>query len=141
MLLLIKHWLGYLLFIPIKISEGLFKFITTFLSKTRLGNYAEVAEVKRVVVHFTKIAFLTAEVIIRVDESMSVKASKELASRIQLEMKEQIDVIQVEISLDLGEEDSAAMEEPSPLPLTPSPPIDMPPFNDRGLSEYKFAIN
>ena len=72
---------------------------------------------------------------------MSVKASKELASRIQSEMKEQIDVIQVEISLDLGEEDSAAMEEPSPLPLTPSPPIDMPPFNDRGLPEYKFAVN
>ena len=96
---------------------------------------------KRVVVHFVKIAFLTAEVIIRVDDSMSVKASKELASKIQLEMKEQIDVIEVEISLDLGEEESSTSEEPSSLPPSPTPSIDMPPFNDRGLSNYNFAIN
>ena len=96
---------------------------------------------KRVVVHFTKIAFLTAEVIIRVDDSMSVKASKELASKIQLEMKEQIDVIEVEISLDLGEEESPALEDASSLPPSPTPSTDMPPFNDRGLSHYSFAIN
>ena len=72
---------------------------------------------------------------------MSVKASKELASKIQLEMKEQIDVIEVEISLDLGEEDSSALEDASSLPPPPSPSIDMPPFNDRGLSQYNFAIN
>ena len=111
------------------------------LLKYLLGKYDEVAEVKRVVVHFVKIAFLTAEVIIRVDDSMSVKASKELASKIQLDMKEQIDVIEVEISLDLGEEESSTSEEPSSLPPSPSPVIDMPPFNDRGLSNYNFAIN
>ena len=111
------------------------------LLKYLLGKYDEVAEVKRVVVHFVKIAFLTAEVIIRVDDSMSVKASKELASKIQLEMKEKIDVIEVEISLDLGEEESSTSEEPSSLPPSPTPVTDMPPFSDRGLSNYNFAIN
>lgn len=89
-------------------------------------------EIKRVTVHFKQIALLTAEILIKVDESMSVKASKELATRLQNNIKKEIDVIHAEIHLDLGSEEYTAKD-------TDSRMIDMPPFNSRGQAQVKFA--
>jgi divalent metal cation (Fe/Co/Zn/Cd) transporter len=91
-----------------------------------------VVEIKRVTVHFKQIALLTAEIVIKVDESMSVKASKDLATRLQDNIKKEIDVVHAEIHLDLGSEDYTVQG-------TDSRMIDMPPFNSRGQAQVKLA--
>ena len=94
--------------------------------------YDQVIGVERVTVHFKQTAFLTAEIVIKVDEELSVRASKELAVTLQTAIKKDIDVIQVDIHLNLS---------PADLKIkAPLPPITiLPPFNQRDQPEIKFA--
>ena len=96
----------------------------------QIDKHDEVAAVKRVTVHFKQVSLLTAEVVIRVDDSLTVKASKELATKLQHIITNESDVKQAEIHLDLGGEEFV---------LNNNQLMDMPPFNTRGDNEISFA--
>lgn len=105
-----------------------------FILNYPADKHEEVVEIKRVTVHFEQIALLSAEIVIKVDESMSMQATKELAIRLQSDIKKEIDVIHAEIHLDLGSEDYAAKNTDSDSSMA-----DMPPFNSRGQAQVNFA--
>lgn len=101
----------------------------TTVSST-IDKHEEVAAVKRVTVHFKQVSLLTAEVVIRVDDSLTVKASKELATKLQHIITNESDVKQAEIHLDLGGEEYVVGNNQI---------MDMPPFNARGDNEISYA--
>ena len=100
--------------------------------------HEEVAAVKRVTVHFKQTSLLTAEVVIRVDDSLTVKASKELATKLQHLITNESDVKQAEIHLDLGGEEFMVKNNQL-TDASMNMGIDMPPFNSRGENEVSFA--
>lgn len=83
-------------------------------------------------IHFEQTSLLTAEVVIKVDNSMNVKDLKEIAKKLRYDIMKEIDIKNVEIHLDLG---SDAINVEKPL----SSNIQSPANNQIGSSEIKFA--
>ena len=83
-------------------------------------------------IHFEQTSLLTAEIVIKVDESMSVKDSKELAKKLQNNIMKEIDIKNVEIHLDLGADVSILRNSLPPIIISP-------PYNQRDQKEIKFA--
>ena len=83
-------------------------------------------------IHFEQTSLLTAEIVIKVDESMSVKDSKELAKKLQNYIMKEIDIKNVEIHLDLGADVSILRNSLPPIIISP-------PYNQRDQKEIKFA--
>ena len=106
------------------------------------AKYDDVMGVEKVTVHFKQTAYLIAEIVIKVDESMSVKDSKLLASKLQNNIKKDIDILQVEILLDISGDFSKLTEAilplPSPVKAKKSPFYNQN-QNQKGQQEIKFA--
>ena len=97
-----------------------------------LDKFVEVSGVQKVMIHFEQTSLLTAEIVIKVDESMSVKDSKELAKKLQDNIMKEIDIKNVEIHLDLSNDESIAKNSLPPIIISP-------PYSQRGQQEIKFA--
>jgi divalent metal cation (Fe/Co/Zn/Cd) transporter len=96
------------------------------------ANYKEIKEVNRVMVHYENQSSITTEILIKVDENMTVKASKDLAMKLKHNIMHSLDIHTAEISLDLSLDINENHDLTSPRPT-------ISPFYKK--AEQKYSIN